>query len=90
MRGAFVVRLARETNPSEEHFEGSVEEVDSGKELKFRSSAELLTFLGDCFQAAIGDTPRDDLFIASEMKTEADAQSNNVRSSNAFSRRKSP
>jgi len=90
MRGAFVVRLARETNPSEEHFEGSVEEVDSGKELKFRSSAELLTFLGDCFQAAIGDTPRDDLFIASEMKPEADAQSNNVRSSNAFSRRKSP
>jgi hypothetical protein len=90
MRGAFVVRLARETNPFEDHFEGSVEEVDSGKELKFRSSAELVTFLGECFQAAIRDTPRDDPFIASEIKPEADAQSNNLRSSNALSRRRSP
>ena len=52
MRGAFVVRLGQETNPSEGHFEGSIEEVDSGKELKFLSSAELLTFLGERFQAA--------------------------------------
>jgi hypothetical protein len=27
-----------------------VEEVDSGKELKFRSAEELLRFLGDCFE----------------------------------------
>jgi len=86
MRGAFVVRLARETNPSDAHFEGSVEEVDSGKELKFHSSAELLTFLSECFQTAIGDTPKDDPFIASEMRAEADAQSNNLKSSNAYSR----
>src|SRR5215467_3864822 len=90
MRGAFVVRLSRETNPSKGHFEGSVEEVDSGKELKFRSSAELVSFLGACFQAAIGDTPKDDPFLASEMKPEADAQSNTLRSSNAISRRRRP
>ena len=90
MRGAFVVRLARETNPSEGHFEGSVEEVDSGKELKFRSSAELVLFLGECFQAAIGETPPDDPFIGSEMKTEVEAQSSNLRSPNDFSWRRSP
>src|SRR5262249_533694 len=90
MRGAFVVRLARDTNPSDDHFEGSVEEVDSGKELKFRSSDELVTFLGECFQPAIRPPPPDPPFIASEMKPEADAQSNNLRSSNAFSRRRSP
>ena len=89
MRGAFVVRLNPKTNPWEDHFEGSAEEVDSGKELKFHSSAELVTFLGECFQAALGDTPRDDPFLASEMKPEADVQSNNLRSSNAFSQRKS-
>jgi len=52
MRGAFVIRLGRETNPCDGHFEGSVEEVDSGKELKFQSSTQLLRFLGECFQSA--------------------------------------
>ena len=51
MRGAFVIRLGRETNPADGHFEGSIEEVDSGKELKFQSSSELLRFLGERFQA---------------------------------------
>jgi len=52
MRGAFVIRLGPQTNPSSGHFEGCIEEVDSGKELKFQSSAELLTFLGERFQDA--------------------------------------
>ena len=52
MRGAFVVQLGRETKPSEHHFEGCVEEVDSGKELKFHSVEELLKFFGERFQAA--------------------------------------
>lgn len=52
MRGAFVIRLGPETDPSSGHFEGSIEEVDSGKELKFQSSGELLRFLGERFQAA--------------------------------------
>ena len=90
MRGAFVVRLARETNPSDGHFEGSVEEVDSGKELKFHSSAELLTFLGECLQTAPGDTRKNDLFIASDLRAEADAKSDNPKSSNACSQRRRP
>jgi hypothetical protein len=55
MRGAFVIRLARETNPSDGHFEGSIEEVDSGKELKFQSSTELLRFMGERFQAILAE-----------------------------------
>ena len=60
MRGAFVVRLGRGTNPSEGHFEGSIEEVDSGQELKFRSSSELLRFLGERFQAAFRERLEND------------------------------
>jgi hypothetical protein len=51
MRCAFVVRLGPKTKPSEGRFEGTVEEVDTGKELRFRSREELLQFLGECFQA---------------------------------------
>ena len=52
MRGAFVVRLAPETDASQGQLEGWVEEVDSGVELKFSSGQELLTFLGQRFDAA--------------------------------------
>jgi len=52
MRGAFVLRLGAETKPSEERFEGWVEEVDSGKELRFHSTGELIHFLGDCSRTA--------------------------------------
>ena len=52
MRGAFVVRLGSETDPARGHFEGCIEEVDSGKELKFQSSGELVRFLGERFRAA--------------------------------------
>src|SRR5258708_30910656 len=45
MRGAFVVQLRPETRPTEGQFEGWVEEVDSGTELRFRSSDELLEFI---------------------------------------------
>ena len=58
MRGAFVIRLGRETNPPKGHFEGSIEEVDSGKELKFQSSTELLRFLGERFQAILVEAER--------------------------------
>ena len=53
MRCAFVVRLGSETKPSEGRFEGWVEEVDTGRELKFRSNTELLTFLGERFEACL-------------------------------------
>ena len=49
MRGAFVLRLGPGTNPSGGTFEGWVEEVDSGKELRFHSTEELLGFLGQRF-----------------------------------------
>jgi hypothetical protein len=52
MRGAFVLRLGAETKPSEDRFEGWVEEVDSGKELRFHSTVELMQFLGERYHAA--------------------------------------
>jgi hypothetical protein len=52
MRGAFVVQLGPETNPAEGRFEGWVEEVDSSTELRFRSTEELLKFLGERFELA--------------------------------------
>jgi len=52
MRGAFVLWLGAETKPSEDCFEGWVEEVDSGKELRFHSTGELIQFLGECFRIA--------------------------------------
>ena len=86
MRGAFVVRLGQGTDPSTGHFEGSVEEVDSGKELKFQSSSELLGFLGECFQAVFEDTPEDNSTITPNDKAEPEARSVTLKSSRAVSR----
>jgi hypothetical protein len=52
MRGAFVVQLGPETKPAEGQFEGWVKEVDSCTEIRFRSSEELLKFLGQRFDLA--------------------------------------
>jgi hypothetical protein len=54
MRAAFIVRLGRDTKPDQDYFEGWVEEVDSGNELRFHSTTELLRFLGQRFQAVFG------------------------------------
>jgi hypothetical protein len=51
MRCAFVVRLGQHTQPTECAFEGWVEEVDTGMELRFHSHDELLRFLGERFLA---------------------------------------
>jgi hypothetical protein len=56
MRGAFVLRLGRETEPSQGRFEGWVEEIDSGQELRFHSAEELLGFLGQRFDAVFGSS----------------------------------
>ena len=45
MRGAFVVRLGPESRPTSYKFEGWVEEVDTGNEMRFRSTEDLLNFL---------------------------------------------
>jgi hypothetical protein len=68
MRGAFVVQLGSETKPAEGRFEGWVEEVDSCTEHRFRSTEELLQFLGQRF----------DLARASAKKTEAGKKSEEV------------
>lgn len=49
MRHAYVVKLGTATNPSKREFVGCVEEVDTGRELRFTSTEELLTFLAECF-----------------------------------------
>jgi hypothetical protein len=51
MRGAFVVQLVNGTQPNQGQFEGWVEEVDSGMQLRFRSTDELVTFLTRRMQA---------------------------------------
>ena len=43
------MRLLPETKPSSGLFEGWVEEVDSGTELRFHSIDELIRFLGQRF-----------------------------------------
>lgn len=53
MQRAFVVRLGPKTEPSLGRFEGRVEEVDTGEELRFQSAEELLKFLGQRFDKAL-------------------------------------
>ena len=52
MKQAFVLRLAPETETARRRFVGFVEEVDTGKEVRFRSTDELLAFLAQCFDDA--------------------------------------
>jgi hypothetical protein len=53
MRGAYVLRLAPGTDLARGQFEGSVEEVDTGKRVKFRHTEELLRFLEQSFAEAL-------------------------------------
>jgi hypothetical protein len=55
MKLTFVLRIR--SRPTEGSFEGWVEEVDSCTEEKFRSTAELLSFLGKCFDKASSANP---------------------------------
>jgi hypothetical protein len=52
MRRAFVLQLGPDTSPAEGRFVGWIEEVDTGRERRFRSADELMTFLGECFDLA--------------------------------------
>jgi len=81
MRRAFVVQLEPETKTSEGHFEGSVEEVDSGIELRFRSTRELLQFIGHRFDVAMASTQR---------ARAQDPEQNPTEKDNARKGRKSP
>jgi len=53
MKQAFVLQLGSETKTARGHFVGIVEEVDTGRELRFKSTDELLEFLGQCFDDAL-------------------------------------
>jgi hypothetical protein len=52
MRRAFVLQLGPDTQPAQRLFDGWIEEVDTGRELRFHSTEELLAFLGECFEFA--------------------------------------
>jgi hypothetical protein len=52
MRQAFVLQLGSETDTARSHFAGVIEEVDTGRELRFRSTEELIAFLAQCFNDA--------------------------------------
>ena len=45
MRGAFVLQIRTAGKATAGHMEGSVEEVDTGKAIQFRSEKELIGFL---------------------------------------------
>ena len=53
MKQAFVLQLGAQTDTAQCHFEGCIEEVDTGRELRFKSTDELLEFLGNCFDEAL-------------------------------------
>jgi hypothetical protein len=53
MRQAFVLQLGPETESVRRKFVGWIEEVDTGRELRFRTTDELLQFLGMCFDEAV-------------------------------------
>jgi hypothetical protein len=48
MREAFVLQLSEESRPAERHLAGWIEEVDTGRERRFRSTDELFAFLSEC------------------------------------------
>jgi hypothetical protein len=48
MKRAFVLRLTTEARPAEGTFQGRVEEVDSGQNVKFGTIEEFLNFLQQC------------------------------------------
>jgi hypothetical protein len=60
MKQAYVVKLGSGTNPITREFVGCIEEVDSGRELRFTSTEELLAFLAECFERGKTEGPSAD------------------------------
>lgn len=50
MRRAFVLRIPADFDCDKGKVEGWVEEVDTGRELKFQTAPELLAFLSKCMK----------------------------------------
>jgi len=70
MRIAYVVWLGPGTEPARGHFEGSVEQADICKRLKFQSAEELLKFLGQSFEEALHREPELNQCESDQMKNE--------------------
>jgi hypothetical protein len=60
MRQAFVLQLGAETDTTRQHFVGIIEEVDTGRELRFKSTGELLAFLAQSFERELKQEPQDE------------------------------
>jgi hypothetical protein len=45
MKRAFVLRLSPDSKPIQGNFQGRIEEIDTGREIKFRSLEEFLAYL---------------------------------------------
>ena len=54
MREAFVLQLNSDSRPAVGRLSGWIEEVDTGRELRFRTTEELLEFLGKCLDERRG------------------------------------
>ena len=49
MRQAYVLQLGSQTEAALRHFAGCIEEVDTRRDLRFKSTDELLAFLAEGF-----------------------------------------
>ena len=58
MQGAFVVCLGSQGEQSQEELEGRIEEVDSGRSLRFHSGEELIQFLRNRQKNALAERER--------------------------------
>jgi hypothetical protein len=59
MQGAYVVCLGSQGEQSREELEGRIEEVDSGKSLRFHSGEELIEFLRSRQKDALTEQGKD-------------------------------
>jgi hypothetical protein len=59
MQGAYVVHLGAPQKQSREELEGRIEEVDTGKSLRFHTGGELIQFLRERLEVARTEPERD-------------------------------
>jgi len=59
MQGAYVVHLGAPEKQSRQELEGRIEEVDTGKSLRFHSGGELIQFLRERLEIARTEPERD-------------------------------
>ncbi len=59
MQGAYVVHLGAPEKQSRQELEGRIEEVDTGKSLRFHSGGELIQFLYERLEVARTEPERD-------------------------------